>query len=190
MIKAEHVTKCFDGMKAVDNVSVEIKEGIVFGMVGTNGAGKSTLLRMISGVLKADEGAITVDGAPVFENPAAKKEVFYISDDAYLAYTQGMRMVVTGTDKFSGTAQNLFRNYPVEVSAKTGTAQTGRTDGSSDNGAFVCYAPSSAPEIAISVYGERAGSGSAMGAVAKAILDIYFEVGQIGDISVQENQMS
>ena len=83
MIKAENVTKCFDGMKAVDNVSVEIKEGIVFGMVGTNGAGKSTLLRMISGVLKADEGTITVDKEAVFENPAAKKEVFYISDDAY-----------------------------------------------------------------------------------------------------------
>ena len=83
MIKAENVTKRFDGMPAVDNVSVDIKEGIVFGMVGTNGAGKSTLLRMISGVLKADEGAITVDDMPVFENPAAKKEVFYISDDAY-----------------------------------------------------------------------------------------------------------
>jgi ABC-2 type transport system ATP-binding protein len=83
MIKAENVTKRFDGMMAVDNVSVEIKEGIVFGMVGTNGAGKSTLLRMIAGVLKADEGTITVDGAPVFENPVAKKEVFYISDDAY-----------------------------------------------------------------------------------------------------------
>ncbi len=83
MIKAENVTKRFDGMLAVDRVSVEIKEGIVFGMVGTNGAGKSTLLRMIAGVLKADEGAITVDGEPVYENPAAKKEVFYISDDAY-----------------------------------------------------------------------------------------------------------
>ena len=83
MIKAENVTKRFDGNLAVDRVSVEIKEGIVFGMVGTNGAGKSTLLRMIAGVLKADEGTITVDGAPVFENPAAKKEVFYISDDAY-----------------------------------------------------------------------------------------------------------
>ncbi len=83
MIKAENVTKRFDGMMAVDNVSVEIKEGIVFGMVGTNGAGKSTLLRMISGVLKADEGSITVDEKPVFENPEAKKEVFYISDDAY-----------------------------------------------------------------------------------------------------------
>ena len=126
----------------------------------------------------------------ILENEREVVSTLDISDDAYLAYTQGMRMVVTGTDKFSGTAQNLFRNYPVEVSAKTGTAQTGRTDGSSDNGAFVCYAPSSAPEIAISVYGERAGSGSAMGAVAKAILDIYFEVGQIGDISVQENQMS
>ncbi len=83
MIKAENVTKCFDGLLAVDRVSVEIKEGIVFGMVGTNGAGKSTLLRMIAGVLKADEGIVTVDGAPVFENPAAKKDVFYISDDAY-----------------------------------------------------------------------------------------------------------
>ncbi|MBQ7831979.1 MAG: ATP-binding cassette domain-containing protein, partial [Lachnospiraceae bacterium] len=62
MIKAENVTKRFDGNLAVDRVSVEIKEGIVFGMVGTNGAGKSTLLRMIAGVLKADEGMITVDG--------------------------------------------------------------------------------------------------------------------------------
>ncbi|MBQ8800320.1 MAG: ABC transporter ATP-binding protein [Lachnospiraceae bacterium] len=83
MIKAENVTKRFDGMLAVDRVSVEIKEGIVFGMVGTNGAGKSTLLRMMAGVLKADEGLITVDEQPVYENPLAKKEVFYISDDAY-----------------------------------------------------------------------------------------------------------
>jgi len=83
MIKAENVTKRFDGMLAVDRVSVDIKEGIVFGMVGTNGAGKSTLLRMMAGVLKADEGLITVDEQPVYENPLAKKEVFYISDDAY-----------------------------------------------------------------------------------------------------------
>lgn len=83
MIKAENVSKRFEGMVAVDTVSVEIKEGLVFGMVGTNGAGKSTLLRMIAGVLKADEGNILVDGESVYENPAAKKEVFYISDDAY-----------------------------------------------------------------------------------------------------------
>lgn len=83
MIKAENVTKRFDGLLAVDRVSVEIKEGIVFGMVGTNGAGKSTLLRIMAGVLRADEGTITVDDLLVYENPAAKKEIFYISDDAY-----------------------------------------------------------------------------------------------------------
>ncbi|MGN1084288.1 MAG: ABC transporter ATP-binding protein [Lachnospiraceae bacterium] len=83
MIKAESVVKRFDNIVAVDRVSVEIKEGMVFGMVGTNGAGKSTLIRMIAGVLKEDEGSITVDGMPVYENPAAKRELFYISDDAY-----------------------------------------------------------------------------------------------------------
>jgi len=83
MIKIENVTKRFDGIPAVDRVTVEVKEGIVFGMVGTNGAGKSTLLRMIAGVLRPEEGTITVDDQPVYENPSAKKNVFYISDDAY-----------------------------------------------------------------------------------------------------------
>lgn len=83
MIKIENVTRRFDGILAVDRVSVEIKEGIVFGMVGTNGAGKSTLLRMTAGILKADEGSILIDNEPVYENPAAKRNVFYISDNAY-----------------------------------------------------------------------------------------------------------
>ena len=112
-----------------------------------------------------------------------------ISDEAYAAYTQGMRAVVTGTDVFAGTARSVFGGYPIEVCAKTGTAQTGRND-CSDNGAFVCYAPAAKPEIAIAVYGEKAGSGTAMGSVAKAITDSYFSVGEIGDVGVEENQMS
>lgn len=83
MIKAEGITKRFENSTAVDAVSVEIKEGTVFGMVGTNGAGKSTFLRMAAGILRADAGTISVDGEPVYENPAAKQKVFYISDDAY-----------------------------------------------------------------------------------------------------------
>ncbi|MCH5273852.1 MAG: ABC transporter ATP-binding protein [Lachnospiraceae bacterium] len=83
MIKAENITKRFDGLLAVDRISVEIKEGIVFGMVGTNGAGKSTMLRIIAGILKPDEGILTIDGSLVYENPEAKRDVFYISDDAY-----------------------------------------------------------------------------------------------------------
>lgn len=83
MIEANNLTKRFDTIKAVDNITAVIKEGEVFGLVGTNGAGKSTFLRMVAGVIKPDEGTIKIDGYPVFENLDAKKLVFYISDDTY-----------------------------------------------------------------------------------------------------------
>lgn len=83
MIEAIHVTKRFDDIVAVDDISATIREGNVFGLIGTNGAGKSTFLRMVSGVLKPDQGKILVDDIPVFESVAAKQKFFYISDDAY-----------------------------------------------------------------------------------------------------------
>ncbi len=54
MIEIHNLTKYFDNIKAVDEVSVAIREKTVFGLIGTNGAGKSTVLRMLSGVLKPD----------------------------------------------------------------------------------------------------------------------------------------
>lgn len=83
MIEFKNVDKCFGDVKAIDNVSAVIEEGHVFGLIGTNGAGKSTLMRLMSGVLEADAGNVTVDGEDVFENPAAKAKLFYISDDQY-----------------------------------------------------------------------------------------------------------
>ncbi|RKD29453.1 ABC transporter ATP-binding protein [Lacrimispora algidixylanolytica] len=83
MIKADNITKKFDNIVAVDRVSAEIKDGSVFGLIGTNGAGKSTFLRMISGILKPDEGIVTFDGEPVYENEEVKGRFFYISDDQY-----------------------------------------------------------------------------------------------------------
>ncbi len=83
MIQATNISKSYDAILAVDNVSVEMKEGYVFGLVGTNGAGKSTFLRMLAGILKPDEGEILIDGIPVFENVESKSRVFYISDDQY-----------------------------------------------------------------------------------------------------------
>ncbi len=83
MIKIKNVCKNFGNIKAVDQISLTIPNGIVFGMLGTNGAGKSTLLRMISGVLKADQGQIIIDDEPVYDNPKAKEKFFYISDDQY-----------------------------------------------------------------------------------------------------------
>lgn len=83
MIKAVNVSKRFDDIQAVDSISLEIKPGIVYGLIGTNGAGKSTFLRMLSGVYKPDTGSVTIDGEDVFDNPNAKKKFMYISDDAY-----------------------------------------------------------------------------------------------------------
>ena len=83
MIEINNISKSFGNLLALDNVSATIAEGHVFGLIGTNGAGKSTLLRTLCGILKADEGTITIDGEPVYENLAAKSKIFYISDDQY-----------------------------------------------------------------------------------------------------------
>ena len=83
MIKIKNVSKSYGDIKAVNQISLTIPNGIVFGMLGTNGAGKSTLLRMISGVLKADHGQIIIDDEHVYDNPKAKEKFFYISDDQY-----------------------------------------------------------------------------------------------------------
>ena len=83
MIEIRELTKSFDGRKAVDNITTTIHEGQIFGLVGSNGAGKSTFLRMISGVMKADQGQVLVDGQPVYENIEIKKEICLLSDTAY-----------------------------------------------------------------------------------------------------------
>ena len=84
MIEANNVTKRFNDITAVDDVTLSIEEGKVFGLIGTNGAGKSTFLRMLSGVLKQDEGNIEIDDLKVYENPACKEKFFFISAISFL----------------------------------------------------------------------------------------------------------
>ncbi len=83
MIEVRNLSKSFDTVRAIDSISARIEEGHVFGLIGTNGAGKSTFMRMLSGVLKPDGGEILIDGEPVYDNPAVKEKIFYISDDQY-----------------------------------------------------------------------------------------------------------
>lgn len=83
MIEAIKVSKAFEGIQAIDAVDVTMREGSVFGLIGTNGAGKSTFLRMAAGILKPDSGELLVDGEAVYENPKKKQDIFYISDEQY-----------------------------------------------------------------------------------------------------------
>lgn len=83
MIETKGLTKRFGEIVAVDHIDATIKDGSVFGLIGTNGAGKSTFLRMLCGVLKPDEGTVVIDGKEVYENIEVKSRFFYISDDQY-----------------------------------------------------------------------------------------------------------
>ena len=83
MIKANNVTKTFDGFRALDGLTMTVEQGSIYGLVGPNGAGKSTILRHIMGVYRPDSGSILVDGQPVCENPAVKAKIAVIPDDLY-----------------------------------------------------------------------------------------------------------
>ena len=65
MLEVKNVTKYYGNFKAVDNLSFEVKEGEIFGLLGVNGAGKTTTFRMIMGLLDATKGEITLDGKPI-----------------------------------------------------------------------------------------------------------------------------
>ncbi len=83
MIEIKGLTKCFGSVKALDNVSFNISDGSVFGLVGSNGAGKSTLLRLLSGVYKADGGNSYIDGEVPYENLRVKDSLAFVSDFPY-----------------------------------------------------------------------------------------------------------
>lgn len=83
MIETKNLTKRFGDIVAVDHIDAVIKDGSVFGLIGTNGADKSTFLRMLSGILRPDEGTVSIDGKEVYEDVQVKARFFYISDDQY-----------------------------------------------------------------------------------------------------------
>lgn len=82
MLKIEHLTKKYDQYKAVDDLSLEIDDGLIYGFIGHNGAGKTTTLKSVVGILPFDEGDIFIDGKSIKKNPLeCKKEMAYIPDN-------------------------------------------------------------------------------------------------------------
>ena len=81
MLEAKNVVKSFDGFRALDDASLTVPKGAVYGLVGPNGAGKSTIIRHFTGVYRPDSGALTLEGQPIYENPAVKRRICVIPDD-------------------------------------------------------------------------------------------------------------
>ena len=83
MLEMKNVTKTFGKFKALDNLSMTVPQGAVYGLVGPNGAGKSTAIRHLTGIYRPDSGVVTLEGLPIYENPQVKSHIGYIPDDIF-----------------------------------------------------------------------------------------------------------
>ena len=83
MIELKNVTKTFGSFTALDDLTMTVPKGSVYGLVGPNGAGKSTAIRHLTGVYRPDCGQITLEGERIYENPGAKARIGSIPDDVF-----------------------------------------------------------------------------------------------------------
>ena len=108
MLNISHLTKCYGDKKAVDDLSLHIAPGEIYGFIGHNGAGKTTTLKSIVGILQFDSGEITIDGHSIQTEPlACKKTLAYIPDNPDLyEYMTGIQYLSFIADVFGVNAQD------------------------------------------------------------------------------------
>ncbi len=83
MLEMKQVTKTFGSFKALEDLTLTVPQGAVYGLVGPNGAGKSTAIRHMTGIYRPDRGSVTVAGQPVYENTDVKETIGYIPDEIF-----------------------------------------------------------------------------------------------------------
>ncbi len=116
MMKIEHLTKRYDEKLAVDDLSLHIRPGEIYGFIGHNGAGKTTTLKSVVGILQFDEGEITINGRSIKKDPLeCKKEMAYIPDNPDLYdFMSGIKFLNFIADVFgvpSQERQEKIRKY-------------------------------------------------------------------------------
>ena len=106
MLKIEHLTKAYGEKKAVDDLSLHINPGEIYGFIGHNGAGKTTTLKSVVGILQFDEGEITINGKSIRTAPLdCKRDIAYIPDNPDLYdYMSGIKYLNFIADIFKVSA--------------------------------------------------------------------------------------
>ena len=107
MIRAAGITKKFGSFTALDEVTCNILDGCVYGLVGSNGAGKSTFLRVLAGIYKPDEGVAYFDDEPVYENPYVKEQISFVADELYFLTGANMK-------KMALMYKRLYDNFDMD----------------------------------------------------------------------------
>ena len=128
MLKIEHLTKTYGEKKAVDDLSLHIRAGEIYGFIGHNGAGKTTTLKAVAGILQFEQGEIYVDGKSVRTQPLeCKRVIAYIPDNPDLyEYMTGIKYLNFIGDIFGVSAQarqERIRKYADLFELKADLAQ-------------------------------------------------------------------
>jgi ABC-2 type transport system ATP-binding protein len=83
MLKISNLDKSFKDKQVLNDLSLEVNEGSIFGLVGVNGAGKSTLLRCVSGIYIPDKGTVEFEGRDTYKDEKVRKDIFFVNDEPY-----------------------------------------------------------------------------------------------------------
>ena len=130
MIEVINLTKKFGSTAALDNISLDLKEGRIYGLVGANGSGKSTLLRVLSGVYMCDGGEVLIDNEPVFNNPKIKEKICYLPDTPHFVHQSNLKEMAAFYEgiypSFSRERfDRLMSMFPLDLNAKISTMSKG-----------------------------------------------------------------
>ena len=129
MLEMKNVVKTFGSFRALEELTLTVPRGTVYGLVGPNGAGKSTAIRHLTGIYRPDSGEVTMEGRPIYENPEVKSVIGYIPDDVFYfpsATLEDMRRFYQGiyprfdTDLFNRLYEifQLPKNVPIRRFSK------------------------------------------------------------------------
>ena len=129
-IEVKYITKTFGSVTALDDVSLTIQGGKIYGLLGRNGAGKSTLLNIITNRIFPDSGEVTVSGLPARENDAAQQRMYMMSEKSYYPETMRVRDAFKWTGEMYGGfdhefALKLCEMFGLNTKKKTRELSTG-----------------------------------------------------------------
>lgn len=129
-IVIEHVNKSFGPVHALNDVSITLEEGKIYGLLGRNGAGKSTLLNILTDRLYPDSGSVTVDGEPVHNNDSALSKMYLMSEQDCYPESMKVREAFRWTKEFYPTfdqdfAWNLAGAFELPLGSKVNKLSTG-----------------------------------------------------------------
>lgn len=111
MLEIKNVTKAFKDKSVLDDVSLNIDHGSIFGLVGVNGAGKSTLLRSIAGIYSLDDGLVLFEGLDTQIDVEIRKRIFLVSDDPYYPYGSSIKSLKMFYKSFYDFDEEIYQKY-------------------------------------------------------------------------------